>query len=206
MNDMNEDTLKQWHFFRWHTYKILDNGVELKEVTLLRRIQSFIPFEGISEKPNEVTVYSKPFLCAMLIFWLLTVAVSISFFAGGDTDKGAPIVWGVLGVFFTLLYLASKERYLIFRTNKNIESLVIFKDIPNKTRLTQFLDRIQSKKHEYLKKTYFTGPVESNSVDAIQKLLTLKELGALTEEEFDKLKAEVIKKAEFGGSMPLSTN
>jgi hypothetical protein len=206
MNETYNDSLKQWHFFRRNTYKITENGVEMKETTPLHTVKTSIPFEGISNIPDEVTLSSKPFFWAMVIFWLLAVIVGITAIAGGDVEKGAPFIWGGFGVVFTFLYLTSREKYLVFKVNQTIKGLAILKDKPNKIKFKQFIDSVQTKKHEYLKRVYLTGPVESNSADAVQKLAWLKEHGALTQEEFEKLKTEVIKKSELSGGLPTSLN
>jgi hypothetical protein len=203
MNETYNNSLQQRHFFRHNTYKIVENGVEMKEATPLHTVKTFIRFEGISDTFDEVTITSKPLFWSMIVFWLLAIIVAINALVGGDVEKGAPLFWGGFGIVFTFFYLTSREKYLLFKAGQTLTGLAILKDKPNKIKFKQFIDNVQTKKAEYLKRTYLTGPVESNSADAIQKLVALKELGALTEEEFSKLKAEVVRKAEFmGGSAP----
>jgi hypothetical protein len=72
--------------------------------------------------------------------------------------------------------------------------------------MQEFMAVVQKKKVEYLKTKYLFGFDSSDSADVIRKLLRLKEQGAITDEEFEKLKKDVILRSGGMNIQPPSMN
>jgi hypothetical protein len=203
MKEAAEGIFKQRQGFTRLKYRILETGVEFQEKALFQSASHRVAFEEIPDEPQEVKISSKYSFWVMIVFLAIVVFFCLALIAEEDIAPSSLILYGILALISTVFYFLSRQKWIVYKAGPNTNSLVLLKNKPNKASFEEFVNIVQSRKHEYLKKTYLTGPVESNSADAIQKLVALKELGALTEDEFSKLKAEVVRKAEFmGGSAP----
>jgi hypothetical protein len=203
---MNENVLNQRRLFKKINYKIAENGVEIKETTPLHTVNSKVPFEAIANEPKETMISSKLFFWAMIFFWVLTIIVIIVGISGGDVEGDASFIWGGLGVLFTILFFTSREKFLVFKAAPDVLPLVVYKDKPDKDVLASFIENVQSKKREFLRNTYLPGIMEIMASSAIPKLTRLKEMGAITQDEFEKLKTEVVNRTGFSGNLPPSSN
>lgn len=201
---MDSTRLEQRHFFTRLTYQIIDNGIAATERTIFTPKKYKVPFENISLEATEVTVSSKFRFWVMIIFFSLALMTGLLKLFSQDVGGGAYLIWMALGIIAGVSFLLSRETFLVYGSGEL--TLVVYKDKPTPEALAAFVDEVQCKKHDYLLQHYLLDTTVSSSVDAIHKLTWLRNEGAITDKEFEILKAEVVQNSRWGGSLPHSTN
>ena len=196
---------KQRHLIRQHRYEVVQDGINVTENWLLGSKKYKVPFENVSKEPSEVTLSSRVRLWATIILLALSVITGIMQLLGDDVGDGACFFWGALAVVVGIGFLISRERFLVYQLRSGDKPLVLYRDKPSRELLERFMASVQDSKNEYLRNNYLRddgAPV----ADAIHKLVWLHERGALTDEEFESLKAGAIEKERWGKVLPRSLN
>ncbi len=191
----------QRHFLRRHEYRLADNGVYVAENWMTGSIKYKVDFENIPKESTEVTVSSKAYLWFSFVLAALTITTGLMLLFHLNVGLGTPLIWGVLTVLMGGLFFLSRQHFLVFRPPAGSEPLILFKDKPDRRLLEQFLTRVQTRKKDYLRRTYLRAdglPL----ADAVNKLKWLKEQEIITGDEFEKLKAHSVGAGPWGSSPP----
>ncbi len=197
----NDVVFKQRHLLRKHQYRLVQDGVYVAENWLTGSTKYKVAFEDIPKEPSEVTVSSKGYLSLTIVLAAITIFTSAFLFLRQNVGPGIPLIWGVLSVLTGTLYFLSRQHFLVFGAPAGNEPLILYKDRPSCALLEQFLTRLQTRKKEYLRRTYLREdglPL----ADAVRKLTWLKEQGIITGEEFEKLKAHSVGTGPWGSAHP----
>ena len=163
----HEDTLKEKELF-------------VQESSLLNRRSYSVPFEVIPDQFVEVAVSSQ----WALVLLSITAVVGISKLLAGEEAH-----YFFAALLFGIWFWVSHVTYLVY--NCGDLSFALFKDSPSEESVREFVEELKDEKHKYLRETY-VGTQTGNLVDELHKLAWLKDNGALTQEEFDRLKASLL--------------
>jgi hypothetical protein len=164
----------------------------LVETKGLTKKQSFeYHYSTIPDTYTESTVTSRMAFFYFILFggiglFAMIIGTSYGHFANGMSYLLGAVPFG--------LYLwATRISYLVY--NCDGAALLFYKDKPDELELDTFLGDLQKRKKAFLKENYLNAPTESLATE-LQKLFWLKESGAITTEEFEKLKKDVIDNSE----------
>jgi hypothetical protein len=197
---------EQRRFFTKLQYQIVSDGINFRESSVFSARQNKVPFENIPQEPSEVTTSAKWLFWVTVFLLSLSILMGILYLSGQNVESDAFIFWGILGLFTGICFITSRKHFLVYRLRNDKQALVFFKDKPTKELLRQFIITMHNQQREYLRQHYLIGSESAASVDAIQKLLWLKAQNAINEDEFAKLKQDVIEKTKWGNVQPPSVN
>jgi len=188
---MVPETLKQRNGFSVSTYTLDEDAVVVREAGPLRRSRYRVPYVTLASERFETTVYSKLWLGLAIVTFLacLTVFIGEGFAASAD-GWTTVLVYGLLTVLFGMLAYHSWQRIVGFESETL--PLVFRVDKPTPQKLEAFLGELLNRKTAYLRQHYLVQTLGSSPTDELQKLVWLKERGAINDEEYDLLKLRVI--------------
>jgi hypothetical protein len=190
------EKLQQRRYFSRCTYEILKDGVEVDFVSPLQRRKYKIAYENVAENAMLSRVSSRA------AFWL-TLAFAV---LGILTAAFTPFIPASLAM-FALGFIALVYLRLSFCEMTTYGSLTFLKDRPSHALLVRFVGLMQARRRDYLRESYLLGSdLAALSADAIQKLVWLKQQGAINEAEFERLKADVIERSRWSVAQPPSSN
>jgi len=145
---------KQRRFLRRHQYRLAKEGVYVVENWVTGSTKYKVAFENIQKDYSEITVSSKGYFWFSLILAGFSAATGLMLLFRQKVEAGAPLTWGILAVITGILFLMSRQHFLVFRVPHGVESLILFKDKPSRELLGSFLSAVQKRKNEYLRQTY----------------------------------------------------
>lgn len=191
---------------RVHKYRLLGNGVEFEERSLQGGRKQIIHFEDILDEPIEIRTSSEGGFWATIILWVILVFGIISWERGptAATENRGRWFWGVFCVIATVGYLNSRTKYLVYKGGQPY--LLFLNHNYHQKKLKQFIEAMMSKRAEYIREKYPLDLQRVAPADAIHKLAWLRESKAITDEEFEILKKDIIDRAKNYGTGNLSLN
>jgi hypothetical protein len=172
-------------------YSLVDNGVHVEETTPLRRQSYVIGFETLARERFEIGTSSRGWFWAGVIGVALAVLVAIVQAVEGEARPDAVIVWLGMGSLFLAIHWTTRETFIGYPAGSM--SLLFWKDRPNASALESFIDRLQTAQVNYLQREYAPAPAPPRTVvEDLERLAHLRERGALTDEEFERMKRDLI--------------
>jgi hypothetical protein len=194
---MEQFTLTQRHGIFTRTYILDDEAVLVKESHFLSRSNYKVPYATLSNEKFEMTVYSKVWLWLTVIPLLFCFVVFLGEFLQGGTDGLLAIgLYGTFALFFGVLFYHSMEKVVGFQADDG--PLVFSAGKPSQPELDRFLKELSDRKETFLRNQYLQPGCGHSPADELQKLMWLRDQGALTPLEFDKLKQDVVFGVEWG--------
>ena len=190
-------TLEQRRLWKRRHAEVLPDRVRIAEQGLFQDERFSFPYEGIESSRFEITTRSKGwFWTAALLAWL-AVATAAMIVVGEDVPASTPWFWGGTATIAELLYLGSRQSYVGFPTTKG--PLLLWSSSPSRSDVETFLEAIQREQAVYLRRAYPPTPVPAlSTVEQLERLEALRERGAITTEEFERLKANLIDPPPIG--------
>jgi hypothetical protein len=167
--------------------KILDTKIVYKSTLFGRESEVSIGYEDLSKYKNAHLLNRKNFYIPVIVLGLLSFS-SFMWRNDKDFDPNVWILWGILFLISTLLYLISIEKLWKVRVQYNMY-LFFFRNIPSKKEVDEFIEYLFETRDNYLRETYFFEPNKNSSYESQKN-------------NFQWLrKSEVITGAEFQNSM-----
>jgi len=204
---LDENRFEQRRLANLMKFRLVHDGVEVIDRGLITSSKYKVPFEAISLEPREATVSSSFRFWATVVFFGLAAIMGISTLVGQDTPASTSLIYALFGLGFATTYLMSRAKFLIYDDAVETKRpLIVYENKPSPAALESFIEKVQNKKREYLRMNHLLRNEVGAGVDAIHKLTWLLGMGAISEEEFAKLKADVIQGARWGGISPPSGN
>jgi hypothetical protein len=80
----------------------------------------------------------------------------------------------------------------LFQVSDSQPALVVNADAPNRNEVVQFMQELKGQSDKYLVETYGTAANRDSKVGQIERLAQLQEQGAISEDEYANLKAELV--------------
>jgi len=160
-------------------------GIEMKGLWGSKRLS--VPFDSIPREPFEVSVRSRGW---RFIFYMSIVVMLSTMFASNNdlVSRNVLEFWTAVALVCGLRYWFSRRHYLGFNSTP---SLVFEKSKPTKAQFDAFIEALGFQKAESLR-TQALSMHAATPADEIHKLAWLKDLGAISETEFARLKGAVV--------------
>ncbi|WNQ12479.1 hypothetical protein MJA45_05440 [Paenibacillus aurantius] len=181
------------------TFRIVDNGLVYSTKRWLEKMEYFMPFEELSSRRVEFTVFPKKSFFGALAFLALSAAFfMVSLFGQGIERPVGPglVCLGAAAVCGFLCWLHYDSYIRIGGFEGNLD---FFHSKPSREETEKFIERLNRQKKTFLAKR-LTRSLEASTEtvtlsDELYKLAKLVEYGVLTREEFAQLKARLTKSA-----------
>jgi hypothetical protein len=184
--------LEQRKYLKRRIFELNKTGLNIKERYLLKRNEYEVPFEHIIHEPIKYYYTSKVKLWITII---LGFFFSIAFYEqfNNNFPKGSVLYfYGTLAIVGFLGYWLSKEELFLFNTTSL--SFVMYSNRPSEEEVQEFLTELYKEREKYFDNVFTVTPTNISTVDEIYKLNYLLKEKAITEDEFEKLKAEIFKR------------
>lgn len=181
---MESDLLEQRRFSERRTIRLLDNAVELSQHTPFGGSTVRFPYEQIPEQTLEITTRAKVPMFIVMVLALFVVLFS---------EVNAAAAWSIAGgalIVIALQWRFGKRDYVGFDCAGRY--LLLLARTPSEDVVRQFLQRIRTRKAEYLKKNYAYVQPQHRPVDELHRLTLLLQQGAISASEFALLKGEIM--------------
>ncbi len=195
------DKLEQRTFREKRVFLLLENGVAVVEKGTFRKREYLVSYETLDRNRFKITQSSKGWAWAAIVFLVLCLFVGITGLLEGEPGAIANMMfYGFFACICGALFAMSIQKFTGYATETG--ALLFYADKPSDGALKDFLAELERRRREYLFEHY-SGSDESGSVgDELAKLHWLKEKGGLTDEEYEKLKRETIKRPDDDLSPP----
>jgi hypothetical protein len=184
------------------SFELSERDISVKELGFFEQQEYRIPFELLGDKRFEITTYSKVaawstliMICIFLLFFITWITKS------DDFALIIAVLMGIITFFVGLRLFLSWQKLVVYGGEGS--NVVFYADVPSKEQVDAFIADIEQCKKEYLLQKY-SYAAESNSIaDQMLKLTWLKNSGALSEDEFNRIKQRVIDGFEVDGNFSL---
>jgi len=176
--------LHQKRFFTKRRIEIKENKVFYKSSKLSNESEVNVPFEELTNF-KESHIISNFYVLLASVFLLLFSLVSIITRNDKDSD---PRVWKCL----TISFLISSFVYYVTRENlwkikvQNGTYLFVYKNIPNKNEVNNFIQLLFEQRDQYLKETYSELNRNVSYEAQLNNLQWLKKVEAINKAEYEK--------------------
>ena len=176
--------LHQKRFFTKRRIEIKENKVFYKSSKLSNESEVNVPFEELTNF-KESHIISNFYVLLASVFLLLFSLVSIISRNDKDSD---PRVWKCL----TISFLISSFVYYVTRENlwkikvQNGTYLFVYKNIPNKNEVNNFIQLLFEQRDQYLKETYSELNRNVSYEAQLNNLQWLKKVEAINKAEYEK--------------------
>ncbi len=201
---MNDNLLKQRRFLSQYTFRLVDDGIQVHEKSVLSSSKYKVPFENIAVESTEISQSSTFWFWAMVLLWCLSLLNLILLILGKDVESDVFIVWGIFASIASVAFYFSSKTYTAFVAGE--PGLVLLKDKPSIEKMECFLKIVHDTKKEFLAQHYLIGSNESTKADAIHKLSWLQEHGVISKSDFEILKKEIVDNASGNDDFRISLN
>lgn len=195
------DSLTQRRGFTIRTYTLGEDGIAVRERGFLHRESYRFAYEALSPDAFETTLYNRWALALLAVFVVLAAVVAFGAGIGAGTDGTAGVLFYVgFAILFGVLAWFSWHRLIGFSAGEGAV-LVFESGKPDDRALSTFLSELENRRIAHLRHRFLLdGDEPPSTADELHKLAWLHEKGAITEDEFEKLKHDLI----FGqGERPL---
>ena len=154
-----------------------------------------VPHPTVRRDPIEFTEdRTRTPIFAGIAFALGLVAIVSGTSGREPADVGLSLMVGAI-----LLTLAGADRLLqkipktqLFQVSDSQPALVVNADAPNRKEVVRFMEELKGQSDKYLVETYGTAANRDSKVGQIERLAQLQEQGAISEDEYENLKAELV--------------
>lgn len=178
------NTLVQKKLFHKREFEIIGSKLRFKESKLGNENEMYIPFENILGSKSSFKKTEPWFVFIGLFFTLLTVLTVVWYFEDGDVEAEAPIIWGSVSIiFFYMSYKVKENSWRIELTNN--ESIMMFKNNPDKDDVAIFFTNLIEKRNKYLLDNYGFLDKNLSYERQFNNLEWLRIRNVLTLEEFE---------------------
>jgi hypothetical protein len=189
---MNTKTFVQSCLRGRRSFELHYDGIVVLEHHLFSHQEYKIPYESISMNRVCKTECTKLFLWATILFLFLTAFLAIESVLLRKFDSiEATLFYGALAILCGGLFLYSRQHVIIYPSE--FGTLFFFEGVPSKSALEEFLNDLELWHRNYMMDKFGPSLPQGESVgDELARLFWLKERGALTDEEFNRLKGKII--------------
>ena len=162
----------------------------MEENGLLRRENYRVTYEDLGPDPIEVDTSHRGWFWASVIAFALAVVMVLDYRFGSDPEAGAALFYAGFGALFLAIYLWSRESLVIYPAGSL--ALVFWRGRPSPSALASFVDQLRAEQRAFLRQEYGPNPSPVSIADELERLDALRDRGVLSDEEFAKLKSELV--------------
>lgn len=171
-----------------YNFAIEDDGVRVVNSDIFSSRQYKVPFYNMELLPNEYTNYAVVWIFITGFVSLCTIVVFLNVIYEGLNPIHI-FTSSAVAIISYLMYLYKKGTIILFYASP--DSLVLLKDDKNESELNNFISEL-TKAHKIFFMQIIPNSTNYSAIDEIERLAHLKNVGALSEEEFETLKKIVI--------------
>jgi hypothetical protein len=158
---------------------LVEDGIKVMVRALGEKTKFTVPYETVLRDPVEFTGdRTRTPIFAGIAFALGLVALSL-------------MVGAILLTLADRL-LQKLPKTQLFQVSDSQPALVVNADAPNRKEVVQFMEELKGPSDKYLVETYGTAANRDSKVGQIERLAQLQEQGAISEDEYANLKAELV--------------
>ena len=187
--------LSQRRFLEKRQFWLLEDGVRVLVRGPRSRQRYFVPFLEIGRHCELTGGIPEYWVILMAIAWFATGFTAISYFTS-DPIMGAPGLFfmGSVATFLSGKYINANARFVGFDGN---QAVFAFRGRPTQDAVSSFLSSVDAARRRFLKES--VGVSRSATVsESITQLHWLNQRGALSDSEFEELKALEIERTRDG--------
>lgn len=192
MNLMKFTQKKQ---FVTRTFELNEDGI-LVNYKRFQKYEEFIRYEDIPNNKFTFTIFPKISFFGALICMMISIFLFISsLLVETETDEiESSLFYIAFAIPFGIYFLLNKGSYVSLNDgNKNIP---FFKNDPSEKIVEDFIDKILEAKNEFIdvkySDNYYFQSSDSSVSNELFRLSRLKERSIISEEEFEKMKKDLI--------------
>jgi len=186
MDATTKDTFQQKKVTGTRTYRLLDDGIMVIVKSFGSVQESKIPYDDVDDQPLLTTAYSKQWLRLTIVFAVMYVVL------GFDEPLGRfALSFGGLALISATFLLLSWQKYV--RYDAGDYWLQFYASVPSDEEVEAFVARIRDRRGQYLKERYGEPMSGDSPTEQVARLHWLREQGALSDAEFEKLKADIVR-------------
>jgi hypothetical protein len=186
---MNYSKLTQKKLFKIKYFELRDENIVIEESILFNTKKFIVNYEDLTTNHVETVTSSKVKYWVMIVLFVVCLLL---LYNSITTPKGFEAFFFFTTILFavTTSYFFTREKVVVFESSP--DNIVLFHDKPNSEEVSSFCDSLIQNRIEYFGKYYSENLTVGTKVTELEKLNQLKENGSITEEEFTKLKNEII--------------
>ncbi len=188
---MENTNLKQKGIFKSKYCELRNDDVYVLEKIFLKTNKYSCSYENISSDKVESVISSKIKLWTMIILIVLSLFILIESVTVGKNINGA-IFYGIFAVIVGVTYFITREKVIIFKAIPL--DIILYQNKPSFQEVQSFCNSLMKNKTEYLEKYFIESVCNESKISELEKLFELKKNKVITEDEFNKLKGEIINK------------
>lgn len=197
MHETPPSILLQRRFFQTRRLELDPEGVRFEWKAFLQKHKYLVRYEEILRDPIEFTEEPKK----MEVVDVLLITMGLGFLYGAavagaeePSFKIALIAFGVilLASFGVIRYFGMASAGPLLQLSNGAPALVLFAGRPTDEELEGFLEALATATNQHLLENYGSGHPGESKANQLDRLWALHEAGALSKEEFESLKAELI--------------
>ena len=180
----------QRRFLTEFQFDLTEFDVRVREKGLTYSRTYRVPYEHVTNEPVEVTLSSKGRLAITIVLVLLSLTVGLAVLLGDDVEPGVWVFYSSFAALAAVWFIASRQSFFVFRGGE--PALVVMRNRPSEGAVGSFLTALHERRRQYLRERYLLNAPWKDAADTIQKLFWLRQQGAISELEYDKLKARAL--------------
>lgn len=185
--------LEQRKLLKKKRFQIKKNVLLVTESTFFESSEFEIPLEEILVKKivKQTTTGILPILGFLFFSFMFTLFLLFKIFSDVKVESGVLVFMFMLSaVAFIFAYISRKKSILIPTINNRI--IEVYQNRPKKLVTNEFIENLRLKVVEYLKNKYAQIDKDLPIEGQLENIIWLKNNDILNEEEFQKLKTELI--------------
>lgn len=154
-----------------------------------------IYFDKLNPEAIEIKNFPKLWSSLTIIFglWVLHLFTQLIFYGGNYLNI---IIILIPSIFSSYMFILKYNTYIFF--NSSPYNLLFFKDKPSEKEFSGFIDLLIQKQKEYFLRNRVPGD-DTIALDELERLSHLKNIKALTKDEFEELKKQLLERQKLKG-------
>ena len=176
----------QTRFLRSRNYKLVRDGVEVVEKSILSSRSYHVPYECISPKSQQITSSNRKLFTACLIFTVITLVCLPVVIIGRHADGGSTILfWGLIAAFCWIAFFFSRVSVMVYAQNDGI--LLLYSDLPSQPEVAAFVRKLFEARNTFLRSKYGRLSLDQPIAQRLARLEMLRDQEVISDLEFIRL-------------------
>jgi len=187
--------LKQKHFYKEKIFTLHTDFMEVMEKNWNKYKAVNIKYDEIPSDFFAVKNSVNSYLFISVIFGFFLFVMIGGFVAGFNPGWESVLLYLSLTLLFGLLFKVSIEEFINFGNEKGTK-LSFYRNHPNEKVVLDFISEMITKKDDYINKIYSDNLTSDTKINDLQKISVLMKEGFIDQQEFHRLKTEILNKYE----------
>lgn len=188
-------TFRQKRWFQRRVVELDADGIRVTIRSLGERAAFSVVYESVLREPIEFSDLRQ----RTPVFAGIAFAVGLlSFITALRTpDEGAAWVGTIVGAALVIGAVVDRllqrfPRVQMLQLSEGNPALIVWLERPSRGEVDSFVAELSERTADYLRRTYGTAAPHDSKVGQLERLAKLREDGAISDEEFESLKLEIV--------------